>query len=48
VCRLELVFDQASETMVIAPLETDHHVEPPPQRRTIPAPALDPKKSQHK
>jgi hypothetical protein len=45
VCRLDLVFDEASGKMAIAPFETDHHVEPAPTRpRTIPAPAIEPKK----
>jgi hypothetical protein len=35
------VFDEPSEKMVIAPFETDHHVEPPPPPRTIPAPTLE-------
>jgi hypothetical protein len=47
VCRLELVFDEASEKMVIAPFETDHHVEPPRRPRTIPAPAIE-RKSRRK
>jgi hypothetical protein len=29
--------------MVIAPFETDHHIEPPPPPRTIP-PAFEPNK----
>jgi hypothetical protein len=44
VCRLELVFDETFEKMVIAPLETDHHIEPPAKPRKIPVPALDVKK----
>jgi len=34
--------------MVIAPLETDHHVEPPPGPRTIPAPAIERGKTRRK
>jgi hypothetical protein len=49
VCRLELVFDEPSSKMVVAPFETDYQVEPPPQRRTIPAPAIQrPSRPRHK
>jgi hypothetical protein len=34
--------------MMIAPFETDYHVEPPPRPRTIPAPALERGKPRHK
>jgi len=45
VCRLELVYDQASEKMVVAPFDNDHHVEPPAKPRTIPLPATERKKT---
>jgi hypothetical protein len=48
VCRLDLVFDEGSSKMVIAPFEADHHVEPPPRPRTIPPPALERNKPHHK
>jgi hypothetical protein len=48
VCRLELVFDETSSSLVIAPFETDHHIEPPPLLRTIPAPALERNRVRHK
>jgi hypothetical protein len=48
VCRLELLFDEESSKMVVAPFETDHHVEPPPRRRAFPAPAVSPRKSARK
>jgi hypothetical protein len=40
VCRLELVFDDGASKMVVAPLETDYHVEPSTPPRTMPAPAI--------
>ena len=49
VCRLELVFDEPSSKMVVAPFETDYQIEPPPQPRTFPATAIQrPVKSRHK
>jgi hypothetical protein len=44
VCRLELVFDEQSSKMVVAPFESDYHVELPPKPRTMPAPAMRPTK----
>jgi rubredoxin len=44
VCRLELVFDEGSSKMVVAPFETDYQIEPTPQPRTIPAPPIGPTK----
>jgi rubredoxin len=40
VCRLELVFDEETSKMVVAPFETDYQVKPPVPPRTIPAPAM--------
>jgi hypothetical protein len=40
VCRLDLRFDVTTETMTIAPLETDHQIAPPRKARTIPPPVL--------
>jgi len=48
VCRLEFVYDEASEKMVIVPFETDHYVERPPLPRTIPALAIARRKPRHK
>jgi hypothetical protein len=44
VCRLELVFDERSSKMVVAPFETDYQVELARRPRTIPAPAIGPTK----
>jgi len=38
------VFDDGASKMVVAPFETDYHVEPAPQPRTMPAPAISPTK----
>ncbi len=46
VCRLSLEFDGSVDKLTIAPLETDHYVEPEPARaRAIPSPVtvLEPK-----
>jgi rubredoxin len=48
VCRLELVFDEQSSKMMIAPFEADHHVALPPRPRTIPAPAIETNKPRRK
>jgi rubredoxin len=33
VCRLEFIYDEASEKLVIAPLDTDDHVDPTYRRK---------------
>ena len=40
VCRLTLQFDPKADRLVIAPLETDHHLAPPlkPRAKRIPLP----------
>jgi hypothetical protein len=48
VCHLDLVFEEDSSKMVIAPFETDHQVEPPPPPRTISPPAPERNKPRHK
>lgn len=47
VCRLELVFDEESSKMVVAPFEIGDHLEPRTRARTIPSSAISPTKKRH-
>jgi rubredoxin len=48
VCRLDFVYDEALEKMVITPFDADDHLDPPFRPDAVPAASIERKRAQHK